>query len=214
MIKKFICASAIAVLSVSAAFADASALPIPVRDGGLPLMQAMVKRSSSREFADVELTPQELANLLWAACGINRAETDGRVYPAALGLYDISVYAITRSGVYEYDPMVNGIIKKADGDHRAESGFQPFVANAAVNLVYVQNTSLWADKKEVTEDMVKCFGFAHTGAAMQNVHLYAASADWGAVVRASFNADAVSKLLGLSETQRPLLIQSVGPKSK
>ena len=47
-------------------------LPAPQTDGGKPLMQALKDRHSTREFSSEKLSPQVLANLLWAAFGINR----------------------------------------------------------------------------------------------------------------------------------------------
>lgn len=44
----------------------------PVKTGGASVMEAFAKRQSSSEFADKELSLQDLSNLLWAANGINR----------------------------------------------------------------------------------------------------------------------------------------------
>ena len=63
---------------VGAAWAD-DLQPIqllsPQIDGGKPLMQALQKRSTSREFSSDQLPDQVLSNLLWAAYGINRPES-------------------------------------------------------------------------------------------------------------------------------------------
>ena len=39
---------------------------------GLPVMTALQKRQSTREYADKKLELQDLSDLLWAAAGINR----------------------------------------------------------------------------------------------------------------------------------------------
>ncbi|MDD2279776.1 MAG: SagB/ThcOx family dehydrogenase, partial [Bacteroidales bacterium] len=49
-------------------------LPQPQTSGGMPLMEALMKRGTSREFSSKELDLQTLSNLLWAANGINRPE--------------------------------------------------------------------------------------------------------------------------------------------
>jgi hypothetical protein len=49
-------------------------LPAPVMEGGKPLMEALKLRQSAREFAPDKLPLQTLANLLWAAWGINRPD--------------------------------------------------------------------------------------------------------------------------------------------
>ena len=58
------------------------ALPAPQTDKGRPLMQALNDRQSRRNISpDKKLSPQELSNLLWAACGTDIVMTvsDGRV---------------------------------------------------------------------------------------------------------------------------------------
>ncbi|MDH7599830.1 MAG: nitroreductase family protein, partial [Sedimentisphaerales bacterium] len=47
-------------------------LPAPQTEGGMPLMQALKARRSTRQFSDKKLPPQVLSNLLWAAWGVNR----------------------------------------------------------------------------------------------------------------------------------------------
>jgi hypothetical protein len=72
---------------VSAARADelqAIQLLPPQIDGGKPLMQALQKRSTSRDFGPDQLPHQVLSNLLWAAYGINRPEIGRRTVPSAL----------------------------------------------------------------------------------------------------------------------------------
>ena len=45
-------------------------LPTPQKEGGLPLMQALAQRASTRQFdTDRAIEPQTLSNLLWAAWG-------------------------------------------------------------------------------------------------------------------------------------------------
>jgi hypothetical protein len=51
-------------------------LPSPITTGGKPMMEALRARSSPREFSPAKIPVQTLANLLWAAWGINRP--DGR----------------------------------------------------------------------------------------------------------------------------------------
>ena len=52
-------------------------LPAPRRSGGLPLMAALRKRESQRDFAPQALRKQTLSDLLWAAAGINRPRLAG-----------------------------------------------------------------------------------------------------------------------------------------
>jgi hypothetical protein len=47
-------------------------LPQPQVSGGMPLMQAVAQRKTTRTFRDQPLSSQTLSNLLWAAFGVNR----------------------------------------------------------------------------------------------------------------------------------------------
>ena len=67
------------------------ALPPPDKSGGMPLMEAIAKRHSAREFAARELPLPLLSNLLWAANGVNRAD-GGRTAPSAMNAQEIDVY--------------------------------------------------------------------------------------------------------------------------
>ena len=67
------------------------ALPVPQKDGGMPLMEALARRHSAREFASSELPLSVLSDLLWAANGVNRPE-GGRTAPSALNAQEIDLY--------------------------------------------------------------------------------------------------------------------------
>ena len=50
-------------------------LPAPQKNlKSLSVMEALSTRHSERAFSNKELTDQELSNLLWAACGVNRPD--------------------------------------------------------------------------------------------------------------------------------------------
>ena len=184
-------------------------LPEPVKTGGRPLMEAISLRKSSSNFQDTELAAKDLATLLWAAGGINRE--DGKlVYPTAMDTKDIIIFVFTKSGVCRYNPESNSLTVIQKGDYRPYAAVQPFGAKAAVNLVYVQDTSRWP-KIDATPEQVKQAGFSHAGFSMQNVYLYAASQGWGARTVMSMNYEKLPEILGLTSTQSLILAQCVGP---
>ena len=184
-------------------------LPEPVKTGGRPLMEAISLRKSSSNFQDTELAAKDLATLLWAAGGINRE--DGKlVYPTAMDTKDIIIFVFTKSGVCCYNPESNSLTVIQKGDYRSYAAVQPFGAKAAVNLVYVQDTSRWP-KIDATPEQVKQAGFSHAGFSMQNVYLYAASQGWGARTVMSMNYEKLPEILGLTSTQSLILAQCVGP---
>ena len=172
-------------------------------------MQAISLRKSSSSFQDTELPAKDLAALLWAAGGINRE--DGKlVYPTAMDTKDIIIFAFTKSGVCRYNPENNSLTVIQTGDYRPYAAVQDFGAKAAVNLVYVQDSSRWP-KINVTPEQIKQAGFSHTGFSMQNVYLYAASQSWGARTVMSMNYEKLPEILGLTETQSLILAQCAGP---
>jgi hypothetical protein len=69
--------AAIAVASSSAA-QESIKLPVPQTSGGMPLMEALAKRQSIRNYSGQALSRQLLSNLLWAAFGINRPSSGKR----------------------------------------------------------------------------------------------------------------------------------------
>ena len=75
-------------------------LPTPSKSGGMPLMEALSKRSTNRMMDSTRhLSEQQLSDLVWAAWGINRP--DGRrTAPSALNRQEIDLYLIGRSGAY------------------------------------------------------------------------------------------------------------------
>lgn len=179
----------------------------PETAGGMPLMQTLQARQSSREFASKPLPPQVLANLLWAATGVNRPQTGQRTAPSAHDWREIDVYVTTADGAYRYDPPAHTLIKGAAGDLRPLAGVQDFVATAPVNLVYVADLDRMSG---ASADDQAFYSATDAGFIAQNVYLYCASAGLAGVVRGLVDREALGAALGLKPPQRIILAQSVG----
>ncbi len=174
-------------------------LNAPNKNGGKSLMQALSQRKSTREFKEKELPISILSDLLWAANGFNRENK--RTSPTANDRQEIELYVTLKSGVYWYDAK-NQLLKLIKrGDFRKESGLQDYVANAAINVVFV------ADMKKASS---REYAYTDCGFIAQNIYLFAASEGLGAVTRGWFDKDELAKLLNLSSFQEVLLTQSVG----
>jgi SagB-type dehydrogenase family enzyme len=185
---------------------DTILLPEPVRQGGKPLMEALNDRQSTRNYTEKELTPQQLSDLLWAANGINRP--DGRrTAPSARNKQEIDIYITTARGAYLYDAEKNSLNGLSSEDIRAKTGSQPFVKDAAVNILYVCNKDKAASSDEIGIMVNASFS---AGAIAQNVYLYCASEGLGSVVRGSFKSDDIKGLLKLSDQQVIIMAQTVG----
>jgi hypothetical protein len=126
----------LAALLASTVCAQNLDLPTPQKTGGLPLMDALAKRSSARVFAAKELSPQQLSSLLWACYGINRPDGK-RTAPSAKNNQETDLYVILKQGAYVYDAKANKLELAASGDLRALAGTQDFATNAPVTLVFV-----------------------------------------------------------------------------
>ena len=111
-------------------------LPAPSKEGGMPLMQALSLRRSTREFSTRKIPDQVLGDLLWAAYGVNRANGD-RTAPSWRHIIVIDVYAAMEDGLWLYDPKRHALVAHPAGDIRARTGQQDFPARAPLNLVYV-----------------------------------------------------------------------------
>jgi nitroreductase len=186
-------------------------LPAPVTDGGKPLMEALKARQSAREFAPDKLPAQMLANLLWAAWGINRPD-GGRTAPSASNRQEIEIYVTLPEGAYLWDAKANTLMPVAAGDLRAATGTQPFPATAPVNLVYVADMGKAGRPATDPQQMVNVG--ADTGFIAENAYLYCASAGLATVVRASVPKETLAKALKLRDTQVIVLAQTVGYPKK
>ena len=182
-------------------------LPRPRTEGGLPLMQALKARQTSRSFSSKKLSNQVLSDLLWAACGVNRPGSGKRTAPSAMNWQEVDVYVTMAEGVYLYDAKAHRLQPVLAKDLRAMTGTQDFVPDAPVNLVYVADFT----RMKGASDRNKVFySAADTGFISQNVYLYCASEGLATVVRASVAKPALKKALSLRPEQEIILAQSVG----
>ena len=182
-------------------------LPAPDAEGGLPLMQALKLRHTSRSFDTRELPPQVLSDLLWAAAGINRPGSGKRTAPTARNWQEIDIYAAMEEGLYIYDPVEHALLPVLAGDFRALTGTQDFVALAPVNLVYVADYDRMG---KAPEDIKKAYSWADTGFIAQNVYLYCASAGLASVVRGLVDREALEKAMELPGHRHVVFGHTVG----
>ena len=183
------------------------ALPLPRTEGGMPLMQALKERQTSRAFSTKPLPDQTLSDLLWAAWGVNRPESGKRTAPSARNWQEVEVYAVKEQGAYLYDAKANTLRAVAGGDLRKLTGPQAFVGPTPLNLVYVVDTARMAGS--APEDQALYSG-ADVGFICQNVYLYCASEGLATVVRGMVDREALAKALNLPGEKKIILAQTVG----
>ncbi len=196
------------------AFAEAPKtiqLPAAHMDGGMPLMKALKLRCTTREYSGEALPSQELSNLLWAACGVNRPEKGLRTAPTAMNKQEIDLYVALPEGLYLYDAKAHALGLILAQDLRGSTGKQPFVKNAPVNLVFVANYTRMGEGSRESKDF---YAAIDTGYISQNVYLYCASAGLATVARGGVDKDALSKAMMLGADQKIILAQTVGYRKK
>lgn len=189
------------IISLMASFSiNAEVLPEPQTTGGMPLMQVMNERKSSRDYQENQtVTKQDLSNMLWAAWGITH---DGkRTIATAMNRQELVLYVVTPTEVSRYNPEANTLTVVNTGDFRKYSTMQDFAAIAPINIVLVVDTS----KQSKPE-----FQGYTAGAASQNIYLYCAQAGLKSVVRAGFDAENLPQVLKLSSNERIMFVQTVG----
>lgn len=186
-------------------------LPAPnMQRSTLSMMETLATRHSVREYADRQLTAQDLSDLCWAACG--QARDDKHITaPSAMNRQEVRLYVFTAEGVYEYLARENRLAQQAKGDHRGlvagGKGFsQDFVLAAPVSLVMVIDF----DRFGSSDERALMMGCVDAGNVSENINLYCQAAGLCTVPRATMDADGIRKLLGLSDKQLPIMNNPVG----
>ena len=165
-------------------------LPAPQKSGGLSVPEALNRRHVERRFAQRELSLQEVSNILWAACGVNR-EDGRRTVPTAMNRQNIGVYAVLADGVYRYDAGQNVLEQVLQGAYlRQYSNGAPLV------LLHAAQEN---DR----------FSPMHIGSMYENVALYCASAGLANVMKAQ-ETDRLEGRLPLPDGWKVYMIQPVG----
>lgn len=183
------------------------ALPSPAQQGGLPLLEALKARHSSREFSRKPLPLELLSDLLWAAFGMNRPQGGGRTAPSAHDWEEIDVYVALARGTYVYRAAEHALLEVSGQDLRAATGIQPFVAQAPLDLVYVADLSRMT---QASEEEKRWYSGPDAGFIAENVYLFCASAGLATVVRGMVDRAALGRALRLKPEQQIILAQTVG----
>ena len=181
-------------------------LPAPMKNAHMTLFQALEQRASVRSFKADEILDQTLAELLWAARGINRP--DGRLTaPTAMNNQEICLYVCREDGCYLYDAKGNCLIQTSEKDVRKDiAGRQTSVAEAPVFLVLVADLNKYGD---ITEHAIT-YGSVDCGYVSQNICLACEALGLATVPRAGMDQEVLKKELGLTDGQVLLINHPVG----
>ena len=164
-------------------------LPPPVKKGGMPLMEALANRKTTRTFAEKELPLQMISDLLWAANGISR-EDGRRTVPTALNRQELELGILLPQGTFLYDAQANKLILRSK---------EP---NKGPVLVAI----IWNKQKQAKQE----FAFVDAGFIGQNIYLFAASKGLNSVFRGSFDRKAIPGKLKLQNDQEVIFVHAIG----
>jgi hypothetical protein len=185
---------------------QAVVLPAAQTEGGKPLMQALRHRRTTREFKPDKLPPQVVANLLWAAFGINRSETGQRTAPSAMNSQEVDLYVALPEGLFLYEAKSQQLKPVSAGDIRSKAGRQDSFKQAPVTLIFVADLPRLA---KASPDMRPFYAGFDAGCICQNVYLYCASEGLATVVH-DLDRGSLAAAMNLRPEQKIILAQAVG----
>jgi len=194
------------ILSLELLAQNSIQLPQPKKTGGMPLMEALAKRSTSRSFQTKELTNQQLSDLLWAAFGINRADGK-RTAPSARNFQETDLYVLLKTGVYVYDAKANSLVQVSSEDARSFGSSQEFVKDAPVQVVLVANFSKMGDGGN--EGKINTANI-DAGYISQNIYLYCTSAGLTTGARGAIDKKVLEAKLKLNSNQFITVAHCIG----
>ena len=180
---------------------DTIKLLAPDTLGGKPLMQAISRRKTDRQFDTRNLSLKHLSEILWVANGINRSNGK-RTVPSSQGRYPLQTYAVLSNGIYFYNVVKHQLEPLVKGDFRNLAGKQTFVDTAPLNLLFI------AKGKTATDNFNA--SLEDSGYCGQNVYLYCASEGLNCVVRAGAKEVELLKAMNLGANYKFILAQTVG----
>lgn len=197
-------------------------LPMPAKGSSLSIFEALERRKTIRKISPTELPLQELSNLLWAACGVNRKTgpfgLPGRTAASASNSQEIDLYVALQSGVYVYDGANSLLTRVVADDLRSGAltpGQQGAEAKAPVQLIYVVDIDRFIHTRGFPEsglqdpEVQMSYYYVDTGLVAGNVYLFAAAEGLAAWFHGCHRTD-LARRLGLRPEQRVLFAQSVG----
>ncbi len=214
---------------LAAAELQAVKLNPPDLKRGLPFMQALAVRASVREFAEKDLSLQDLSDLLWAADGMSRPAENKSTAPSAMNSHDIRIYVFMKDGAYLYDSPKHELLPVLAGDFRSQlmaarpprpaapAGATPPAPPAAaappppsmppVQIVLVSDGDRF--RRGFPERKFE-WGALDAGIVSQNISLFCAATGLKTVPRALLDKARIKELLKLTDAQTVFLNHPVG----
>ena len=167
------------------------------------------QRASAAAFSDEAVSARTLANLLWAANGVNRPNGK-RTAPTALNKQEIGIFVIRADGAFAAEIGEGDVaLTRVSGEDLRPLvvGTQPQFGNAPVMLLLVADLEKFS---MMPRERALCAAAIDTGGVMQNILLFCAANGLGARPRLQMDKDALAKALALPAGTVPMLNVVVG----
>jgi len=186
------------------------ALPAAAREGGMALHEALARRRSIREYTDKVLSERELAQLLWAAQGVNRPDGH-RTAPSAMARYPLELYVATPSGFFHYQPREHQLERRG-GDLRsaiskAARGQKQILQSPGV-FVFTAVFERMGAKPD--DPRAARWIYVEAGHAAQNLLLEAVALGFAGVPMGGFDDKQLQEGLPLPADHRPVYMVAIG----
>jgi len=189
-------------------------LPEPQKDLTFPLMKALELRRTKRNLRDMDISLQEMSNLLWAACGETLKETkktkSRRTAPSACNSQEIKVYVALPYGLFLYVENSHTLEEIFSRDIREHVGTQKMMKNAPLALIYVSDYSKFNPFLIRTDEQRFYTSTADAAFISQNVYLYAAATKMNTAILGLVNRNELKEIMGLPEAEHVIYTQVIG----
>jgi SagB-type dehydrogenase family enzyme len=190
---------------------------------GLPFMETLSVKASTRQWSDQDLSLQDLSDLLWAANGINRPRERKYTASSAQNAHDVDLYLFMKNGVYLYDYDNHTLEPVIPGDFRSQIMMRPppmpkkmgdkprparpARSNPPIQIMLISDSSRF---KMGSPELRYEWGAIDTGIVSQNISLFCAATGIKTRPRASMDKGKIKKLLKLDDRHNVLLNHPVG----
>lgn len=187
-------------------------LPKPKEKGNQSVEEALNQRRSVRDYRRGPLSLDQIAQLLWAACGKNLYR---RTAPSAGATYPLETYLIAgevqglEPGIFRYNPINHSLHRTKERDirdrlTRAALG-QRMIEKAPISILLAANYSRTTGHYGPRGTRYVHMEVGHVG---QNIALQANALGLGSVMIGAFEDKLVKDILEIEE--EPLYIIPIG----
>jgi SagB-type dehydrogenase family enzyme len=189
-------------------------LPILKHQGTVSVEQAIFQRRSIRNYADDQLSLDDVSQILWAAQG-KTSDWGGRTVPSAGATYPLEIFLVVGNvkdldvGTYHYLWDKNELEKTLDKDVRADLASaawrQECIRKAVISII------ITADYNRTTKQYGKRgirYVDNEVGHCGQNIYLQCEALGLGTVAIGTFQEDRITQILKIKE--EPIYIMPIG----